>query len=254
MEFIIGAIISGIIGVLIAYLVKIIIDIYRNRKRNKFVVEFFGIKKGIRTRIVHSSIFDTARNAYSLPACDMRVTSSVVSLLESMDLKEGIDFVINADTELMDANNDFIPEVMQENLILICGPKRNKLTAKMLDRLPSLHYQLSKDQNDNNVIYDSIRGTYLISSQDMNINSNQAILAGHDFGIIISTPDPANNNRNIVVLAGIHGSGTLGAGMFISNTDNLRELCRRRQNGLIQEVVAANYKGHLDNVVNVKLA
>jgi len=259
MDFIGGEIISGIIGTIIGallgYLGKASVDSYRIKKRNKFVVDFFGLKNKKKTRIVHSVIFDNIRNAYAFPMCDAKVTSIVVGLLESIGLREGEDFAVNSDIDLIKPDGEFKAEVMEDNLILICGPKRNKLTAKMLNRLPKIHYELSESSDKSrNIIYDIVRNSELISTQDSGNVSTSGTLIGHDFGLIVSASDQVNMNRNIVVLAGIHGSGTLGAGIFIEKLDNIRELCGRRKQGLIQEVVVANYKGHMDNITNVNLA
>ena len=254
---VIGNLIAALIGALFGYLAKTGWDKYKKVRRSKTIIDFFKVTQS-HTLIIHSAIFDETRQAYSYAYCDSKVARIITSLFESVGQKEGEEFTIVPDVDLLLADGTIDPTIMNKNLVLICSPKRNRIAKHILSKSPKLRYQMEVDETKGEIVlFDELRQTLLISSQDLQISDKQLhkpILDGYDYGLIASMPNPFNLSRNIVLLAGIHGSGTLGAGMFVGDENSLSELCHRRKNGVIQELIIAKYKGGAEKVYDTNLA
>lgn len=250
-------IISGIIGALAGYVLARLIDSFRQIRRNKIIQDFFGLRGkdqgSEQVTIVHSALFDTSRNALSFPACDMKAANLIASLLRQIGFQEGENFSIFSDLELR--SSDSFRSRLRENLVLICSPKRNSLTAELLSRSPKLRYDLYFDeQSGENVLLDNERCTPFLSSRDDPRNKNQRPdKEGYDFALICSMPNPFNLERKAIILGGIHGSGTLGAAKFLSFGKNLERLISRRRGGIIQEVAIARYARDPEIITEVSL-
>lgn len=249
--------IAGIVGAILGFLAKTGWDNFKKRQRSKSIIDFFHIAHE-HTLIVHSAIFDESRHAYAFPYCDTKVARIIASLLESVGQREGIDFAIVPDVDLLLTDGTVDPAIMNKNLVLICSPKRNSIAKLIVSKSPKLRYSMEVDEITGEIVlFDEIRKTFLTSSQDIQILDKipqRQTSDGFDYGLIISMPNPINITKNVVMLAGIHGSGTLGAGMFIKDEDSRSELCRRRKNGIIQELIVARYKGKLERVFETSLA
>lgn len=250
-------VIAALVGAVFGYLAKMAWDKFKKARRSKTIIEFFNITQS-HTLVIHSAILDETRQAYAFPYCDTRVSRIIASLFESIGKKEGIDFTIVPDVDLLLADGSIEPTIMDKNLVLICAPKRNRIAKHILSKSPKLRYQIETDETTGqNVFFDELRQTFLISSQDVKYPEKQnqmPVLDGYDYGLIASMPNPFNLSKNVVIFAGIHGSGTLGAGMFIDDENSRSELCRRRKNGVIQELIIAKYKGGIEKVFETSLA
>jgi hypothetical protein len=229
------------------------VSVYR---RIRLILDFFGFQEG-GIAIVQSCILDANSNAY-IPSCDIRTARVVATLFRSIGLEEATDYVTVPDREIVLPDSSLRPEFVDLNMVLLCGPKRNYLTGQVLQNSPILRYSMYVDQETgNNVLYDRATNTPLLPTRDLPANQQlpgvDLMKEGHDFGLIMSVPLTSSPSHTAVVLAGVHGAGTLGAAMVLSDVEQLGELCRRRRNGVIQEVVIAHYRGHIENVVDVRL-
>jgi len=243
--------VAGIIGSLLGFLAKLGFDHFQKIRKSRSIIDFFNLKKG-KVAIIHSAIFDSERGVYNYPASDTRATRMISKTLESVDLREGQDFIITPDMEFINHDGSLRPKLMDFNIVLTCAPKRNKVTEEILSAYPKVRYRLSFDPSTHkNLLYDSYTNNYFVPSRDIpNSIDNKT---GYDFGLIMAASSPLNPAKHIVILAGIHGSGTIGAAMAVSNSQKLQELCSKRVGGIIQAVVRAEYQDDYDNVVDISL-
>ena len=61
---------------------------------------------------------------------------------------------------------------------------------------------------------------------------------------------PFNNSNKVTLVAGIHSPGTLGAGKFLGEMDNLKAIENRLNNGIADQVIYAEYSKTFDNIVS----
>ncbi|WP_157978288.1 MULTISPECIES: hypothetical protein [Nocardia] len=200
------------------------------RKLGKSFREFFGSAGPY--MIVHSAIFDAPEQAYNYPATDTHAARALATLFESLGLKEGAEFSIHPDRRV--SSND---DLWNNNLVLVCGPARNSVLRQISERI-EMRYSITAE-NDDNILVDSFRNPgRLRSSREAppgEVNGN------FDYGLIASISSPRNPARKLVILAGIHGTGTLGAAQFVSDGDNLSKLNQRRSQGSVSEVIRVRY-------------
>lgn len=260
-------VISGLIGTLIGFVGKILIDFYIKHQKNRIIKEFFGFpveKIPGKIIIVHSALFDESRISYNYPSCDMISARKIANLLEAVGKKEGSDFVVLPEANCLTLQGSVDASIYNNNLILLGGPKRNKLVAEVLKKSIKPRYDMYKDTFDQNVLYDDRTRHYLVSSRDetkviVDVNESSNIVEkshqneGHDYGLIMSVPNPVNLEYGVLILAGIHGPGTVGAAHYISNKDNLQDLSRRRKGNIIQEVVGVDYDLATEQVIDVSI-
>lgn len=230
---------AGALGAASGYCLRLVQDLRRARRVNTSIKQFFGLQ-GDQLLVVHTAVLDVSRHAYNLPSCDTRAARAIARLMEGAGRLEGHEFMILPEGDFATHFGE-LEAAAEHDLVLLCGPKRNRLVSELLRMAPYLRYQLSRSpETGENVLLDRERNSQLISSRDTTAAS--AAETAYDFGLILSMPSPLNMDRNLVVLAGIHGTGTLGAAQYVSDPGRLRALCRRRQHGVIQEVVRAEYK------------
>ena len=245
--------IAGSIGTVLGYSFKYSHDKYKKKWLQKNIREFFNISASSIV-IVHSAIFDESRCAYNFPSCDSRSSRIISKLFESVKMTEGQDFSITYADQFVNNNQTVKKEIWENDLILLCSPKRNPVTGVVIESIPNARYKLFVDENTNEtIIFDNERNERLVSSRDNNAYDNTDNHQGYDFGLILNMKNPHNILKSITILAGIHGAGTLGAAMFLSDPNNLSELNKRRNNGIIQEIVRAEYSGENENLTTIKL-
>jgi hypothetical protein len=103
----------------------------------------------------------------------------------------------------------------------------------------SMRFRMTVDPADgSNILTDTMTGTRLRSSRQSSAPPGPT---GHDYALIASFPNPRNVERRIVVLAGIHGVGTVGATDYVADLKRLRQLERRRAAGAISSVAKVPY-------------
>jgi hypothetical protein len=158
---------------------------YRRFRRRGDLGALFGL--GFSSlRIVHSAIFDPTRNAYNWPASDVRAVRYLTGALEAAGYQGDADFGVVGEPEVVDLP-DAEHELWQGSMILLCGPKRNKLTAKALDLCPTQNYSMEVDeQSHENILRDLRREVVLLSTQDSAFPEEAQ--DPHDYGYILSFP------------------------------------------------------------------
>jgi hypothetical protein len=106
--------------------------------------------------------------------------------------------------------------------------------------------------SDRNILRDNRRNHPLRSSrEDPGLEST--VTDRYDYGLILSAKDVIHPGTTVTLLAGIHGTGTLGCATFLREARNIRELLRRRSNGIIAEAVRVDYGEDTESIVDVKL-
>jgi hypothetical protein len=223
--------ITGAIGAACGYAFRLYQDHRRTKRIGHDVVDFFGPRDS-KILIVHTAILDPSRKAYNFPSCDTRASRAIARLFDSTGMSEGKDFQIISEVEY---KAGYVPNSSDCNLVLLCGPKRNSLVSEVLGLTPFLRYQLSRSPTGENVLFDKERNSRFESSRDLE-QSSPVSNGNYDFGLLLSIPNPLSPNTRLVVLSGIHGTGTLGAALFVSDPSRLASLCRRRRKGIVQEV------------------
>ena len=253
-------VVTGLVGTFLGFLGKIGFDFILKNQRDRLILRLLGFPKG-KVLIIHSALFDETRDSYNYPSCDMISARRIANLLESVSKKEGIDFTIIPEANYLTPQGFVNPEVLKYNLILLGGPKRNKVTGEVLENSAKMRYEMSQDATGQNHIYDSITKHSLISSRDKLETVDNSIEikrfddegAGYDYGLIMSMPNPLHRDRGVLLVAGIHGPGTVGAATYLSSKKNLSELARTRKGGVIQEVIYVKYDLETENVIEVSM-
>lgn len=105
-----------------------------------------------------------------------------------------------------------------------------------------------------NKLKDIRQEKFLISEIDY-VTNNKNIKTIVDYGLIKVISNPFNEEKRIIILAGIHGAGTLGAALYVSEINKLKELFNRKINEEegIEEVVIAKCQGNRENIISVQL-
>jgi hypothetical protein len=182
----------------------------------------------------------------------------VANMLEMVGMKEGHDFRITPESDCLTPKGVVDPEVLKYNLVLLGGPKRNKVTHEILKRSAKLRYDMQLDSTGENRFYDRVAKHEFRASRDDPVHSgiddnSYDGSVGCDYGLIMSMPNPLHLDRGVLLLAGIHGPGTAGAALYISDRSHLAELCRRRKGGIIQEAVCVKHSAGADRIIEVSL-
>jgi len=160
-------VLAGLIGTILGFLAKTVLDRYQKSKRNKNVIDFFGLD-GTKVAIIHSAIYDDIRKAYNFPASDTIAVRKIAYILESIGYREDEDYFIAPDVEFITSDGTLNPQIMDYNLVLTCAPKRNRITKEILERSPKLRYQLNYDEkDDDNLLLDTASQNLLHSSRDI---------------------------------------------------------------------------------------
>lgn len=224
--------IAWLIGLALGFSAQWLLKEARKRLLKRAIRSFFGAPE--HTHIVHSAVHDPPPvDAWNYPATDMRAARRLVTLLESVGLKEGTHFSVGPDKDLVIDSS-----LWASNIVLICGPAKNEVFRDLLPVI-SMRYRMTVDPADgSNILTDTMTGTRLRSSRQSSAPPGPI---GHDYALIASFPNPRNVERRIVVLAGIHGVGTVGATDYVADLKRLRQLERRRAAAVISSVAKVEY-------------
>lgn len=239
---------AAVIGALAMYLAVWAKQRVRQRAVDRAVRRFFGFPGP--TIVVHSAIVKKADGIklYSYPATDIRAARTLSRFLESVGLREGTHFTIHPDRSEQGLPVDQLSKL---NVVLLCGPARNEIFAKVAEVL-TMRYWMTLDDEGRNLLRDHRREEWVKSSRDKGGDENGK---AYDFGLIASLPNPYNSSRRLVILAGIHGTGTVGAAEFVANLDNIRTLDNRRSGETISEIVRVDYAaGDIESPTHIELA
>jgi hypothetical protein len=215
----------------------------RRRRLGKDARDFFGTEGKI--MLIHSAVVDdlpavaggAPEKAYNYPATDIRAARNLARFFESYGLREGKerDFVIVPDFEVT-----IDDALWDHNLVLLCGPARNAVYRTLSPSLDMRYTMtLSPVDAERNVLTDHHRQEHLQSSRERGLPPSVGCF---DYGLVVSTPSPRNTARRLVLLAGIHGTGTVAAAQFVSTASELKNLNGRRSSAdTVCEVVQAMY-------------
>ena len=251
--------IVSVVGIILGGLGKIGYDRLIRHRRNRAFSNLLNFDKG-EIVIIHSALYDRSREAYNYPSCDMVSARRFANLFETAGKKEGPDFTIEPESRFLTLKGEVDPKDLGRNLILLGGPKRNKVALEVLKRSARQRYDMDLDDAGENRLYDSRTRNHLTSTRDdrnkpesTGDNDNDESI-GYDYGLIMSMKNPFRSDRGVLVVAGIHGPGTIGAATYISDRGNLSNLSRRRgKDGIIQEVVCVRYIVKSDIIVEISL-
>jgi hypothetical protein len=250
---VLGAVVTGLVGLAVGAIIQWLGLRYWNYRQARPIVKLFGLQSGP-VRVVHSSIFDKERDAYNYPAADSQASRILAVLLSRAHRREGVGLTVSADVELIKGGH-VDPALWKENLILLCGPKRNPLVKDALANLPqNLKYTMSVDPaTGRTMLRDNNRGHWLSSSTDDKAAGNTPN-GNYDYGLILSVQNAFHEGATVTILAGLHGTGTLGCAAFLKDIQNIKKLLDRRDNGIICEVVKVYYGDSFEEVLDTRLA
>ncbi|MCA0352231.1 MAG: hypothetical protein LCH85_09560 [Chloroflexi bacterium] len=240
------------IGIALGYFFKRLTDWRKKRKINKVLISFLGSStKSI--YVLHSAINDPTRSSYNIPYEDVENVTKAAVLLYKTGKEQDKDFDIVSENKLLDQNSNIEIHIRSRNIISICGPKRSAIVNRLLsNHNKKLRYEFKTNDLGIYYIYDHQLGTNITSSRDnpeYRGNDDQ-----YDYGLIISMPNPLNNECNVVLFTGIHGIGSRGAIDFISDPINMERLCNERKKGIIQALVKVDYQNNshiIDDIILV---
>jgi hypothetical protein len=224
----------------------------RSRRRNAFC-DFFGSSGHL--LVIHSAVLDGPSSnstdapvdypVYNYPATDIKATRLLVRLFESVGLSEGCKFTI-----LPDIRVKIDDSLWNNDIVLLCGPARNHVFRELCPVI-RMRYTMEIDSHGSNVLRDTIRGGQpLLASREL----PQPVSDGDfDYGLLASLPNPYNQSRRLVILAGIHGTGTVGAAQFLSTRKGLQEISKRRCSHVVSELLKTSYDGDIETPTGLRL-
>lgn len=108
--------------------------------------------------------------------------------------------------------DDIQPISTDKNLIIICGPKSNKVAEKLYK-----HFKIQFKSNSSSFYFFDEMSQNTYEPQD-----NQSSVK-NDYAIISRYFDP-NTQRICIFCAGLHGLGTLGAATALINSDLVNQI------------------------------
>lgn len=205
--------------------------------KNRKVSDFFGLYSN-RVVICHTAI-QADPHRIDVPLADIRVAEILATFIQKNSVLTNFEVIIIPHTRLLHENLDEIrDEYMNYPLILVGGPKHNAATRLFLSKAQNLKYDMGFSQN----------GSHCIKERSSN-KEPLCSVAGKDYGLIVSMKDPQNTSRQVTVLAGIHGIGTIGLAKLISSDkQQFSRLCESRSNDVIERIVKIEYSGRIDDL------
>ena len=225
----------------------------RRTRRVRAFRDFFGTSGHL--LVIHSAVLDelstdndasaVGHSVYNYPATDIRATRFLARLFESVGLKEGVDFSILPDIKVKNYQ-----DLWGKDLVLLCGPARNGVMRDLSSAI-RMRYMMEVGENGSNVLRDMHRGgQQMLASRELTRPTNDG---NFDYGLLASLPNPNNHSRRLVILAGVHGTGTVGAAQFLAIEEELLKLATRRTDQVVSEVVQALYDGDIETPTSLRL-
>jgi hypothetical protein len=242
--------VAAVIGWLAAVGFAALRQRWRRGRRVRAFHDFFGASGQL--LVIHSAVLDKPSSGsdvdypiYNYPATDIRATRFLARLFESVGLKEGLNFNILPDIKVKRDHN-----LWDKDLVLLCGPARNHV-ARDLGPALRMRYTMELDQDGSNVLKDTLRGgQQMLTSRELaQPTSNE----NFDYGIVASLPNPNNHSRQLVILAGVHGTGTVGAAQFLTVDGELPKLVKGRKDRVVCELVKAIYDDDIETPTSLRL-
>jgi hypothetical protein len=225
----------------------------RRTRRVRAFHDFFGTSGHL--LVIHSAVLDelspdndasaVGHSVYNYPATDIRATRFLARLFETVGLKEGVDFNILPDIKVKEDQ-----DLWDKDLVLLCGPARNRVMRDLSSAI-RIRYTMEADEDGSNILKDMHRGgQQMLASRELTRPTNDG---NFDYGLLASLPNPNNHNRRLVILAGIHGTGTVGAAQFVAMDGELLKLTMKRKDQVVSEVVQALYDGDIETPTSLRL-
>lgn len=153
---------------------------------------------GAKTHVVPCVTGSTETPYVSRYALDC--VTAVTQMFRVAGWDEGHDF----DVLFQEEDQDKPVDIRQENLVLICGPEKNRLVASILRDFPDLLRVVS---------YESFpKPCFVYRGQRFESCDT------HDWALIAVKRNPYNPQRKLVLLFGLRGIGTKGAGLFYASS------------------------------------
>lgn len=199
---------------------------YDRRSLKKSIREFFG--QGKNFLIIHSAINDNGE--WNYPATDTKAARRLATMFEAAGLREGEHFHIGPAKWV---NDPLHPAFRLEanNLVLLCGPARNGIFRRFVSAESGHKYYMTFDETDPNktinVLMDRT-GTRFRSSREGSPRTNGE---HYDQALVSSFPNPGDASFRVVLLAGIHGTGTVAAAEQVSDTSKLKDIIAKHTDG-----------------------
>ncbi len=246
-QLVVAHLVAGGVG----YSARYAQEILRARKRRRNIESLFGLT-GRHVYVVHSAIFDEQRQAFNFPSCDSGASRIVAHLLEETGRVETRDFEI-LPVEEFEARAGRIDTGPEAVVIAICGPKRNRVVADVLAAAPRMRYQVRVDSVGRSTLRDEEVGSDIAGSANVSTDHTGLIGPGTDFGLVVSMPNPFNAAHRITVIAGLRGSGTLGAAQILTDPATLAAICKRHKGGVVEELVKVVWSDQPEHLTRVSL-
>ena len=247
---------------LVGYSARVAQEQFRAWWQRRTLGQFFGLPDATVT-IVHGAIYDRERQALNYAAADPRSARAIASLFNRFHMREGKDFEIVSEADPREDQEGKEVEVLSNsdvsqyeglwdrNVVLIGGPRRNPVLDSVLPHLTALPFEMKFDRTTRQTLLTDVhRHQQLKGSRDNPEHKNGGT---YDYGLIASVPNPRNPMRRLVIVAGIHGIGTVGAAQFVAQVDNLKTLKRRAKNGVVAVPLLVRYKPGNENPVSYEL-
>lgn len=231
-------IISTTLGLpVLGYLIRWLQDWLGPKIKNRYTEEFFG-KNKLKTYIIHSVTDDQDRRARSYPAVDMQVVRIVSRILKSLGKVEDKNYFVMDSKEFL-ASHSGSENPWECNLICICGPILNRVTRMIYEekKPKGLRYTMgiteTVDKRLVNIIRDEAMKTALQSSWETPESISNKLIGkydndGYDMGVVQSFINPLNDRSRVVMIAGIHGAGTLGASLALRDRRVFKRLAGKK--------------------------
>jgi len=201
MNAIIAAIVAFLVGFVASYLAqwptppRTLWRMWLSRRRRER--RCYTIQGG-KTYIVPSS--STDKVSRYLSEHDMSCVEAVVTMLRESGYRDGDDFQVY----FQDPTRDTVPpSVRTQNLVLVCGPKRNRLVESVLRDFPNLLSSVSPDISQG--------AAFLWRGKTYTPTDTR------DYALVAVKRNPYNSKRRLVLLFGLKSIGTKGAGSFYAD-------------------------------------
>lgn len=244
---------AAVIGWLAAVGFAALRRLWQQRRRVRAFGNFFGTSGHL--LVIHSAVLDklstdkdgsvAGNSVYNYPATDIRAARFLVRLFESVGLEEGANFDVLPDIRVKSER-----ALWDKDIVLLCGPARNHVLRDLGPAI-RLRYTMEVDQSGSNVLKDTLRGgQQMLASRELAQPTEDD---DFDYGLVASLPNPNNHCRQLVILAGIHGTGTVGAAQFVTRDGELRKMAMQRKDGVVSEVVKVLYDDDIETPTDLRL-
>lgn len=120
-----------------------------------------------------------------------------------------------------------------EGAVVICGPKSSEIVRSALEKEP--HYRVHESTDGVWRITEIATETTVTSPLDKDVSTNR------DVAYVGRLKMDPHDSHYVLVIAGIHAIGSLGAVHYLSNMHNLKRLWRETKGGPFSMIVASKY-------------